>query len=281
MQSECHPFRTPALHFLPQPLTQPGPRTRRMSGHLVTPLRNRREGKAKFFYLAASNPMNIFYMKRLLLLAAVAAAMVSCQKEVSFDSSTGGGSGGGSDTYQPVTKGSFWKYKDSALTGYTTLMTSTGQQKTIGTKTYYVFTSETTGQAAQEGYFYAAKPVYGLRTDIPGGLGTLDYVHLNDTASVGYTWTDNMGQINGLASRFTGTIMERNITKQVAGKDFTNVIHTRLILEYELPFFGWTEVGVYQYYIAKNVGIIRIESDLGFSGATTRTVLDLIDYSIK
>ena len=230
-------------------------------------------------------------MKRLFLLVTVLALLASCQKEVGFESSTGGGGGTGgggtgggggttTDTYQPVTRGSFWKYKDSALGGYITTMTCTGQQKTIDNRVFDVFNSETTGQPSFEGYFYVKKPEYGMRAPV-GGVGTLDYIYLNETAAVGHTWTNSMGTIGQFPARFTGTIIEKNISKTVAGKSFTNVMHTNLVLEYEVPFYGWTEVGNYEYFIAKNIGIIRIESDLGFPGATTRTVLDLIDYSIK
>jgi hypothetical protein len=112
-----------------------------------------------------------------------------------------------------------------------------------------------------------------------GTVTTIEFIHLNDTASIGYTWTDNMAPVNGLAARFIGTIMERNISKTVAGKNFTNVMHTQLNLEYEIPFMGWTNFAVYDYYVAKGVGIIRIETFSAIAGVTT--VSDLIDYSIK
>lgn len=232
-------------------------------------------------------PLNHPLMKRIFLLVAVIAVLASCQKEMSYDSSTGGGpsggGGGGStpDTYQPVTAGSFWKYKDSAFTGQVTLMTATGTKKTFGGKTYDVIKSETAGQPAVEGYFYVAKPLYGIRQDVNNGIATtIEFIHLNDTASVGYSWTDNMPPVNGLSARFNGTIMERNISKTVTGKNFTNVIHTQLELEYEIPVLGWTSFAVYDYYIAKGVGIIRIETTQTFGGSL-RTVADLIDYSIK
>ncbi|MGB8191569.1 MAG: hypothetical protein WCF67_06605 [Chitinophagaceae bacterium] len=234
-------------------------------------------------------------MKRSLYLLAVLFVLASCQKEVGFDTPPGsGGSGGGGgtgtggggtlpDTYQPVTKDSYWKYKDSAFTGLITLMTATGQQKTINSKIYQVIKSETTGQPVAEGYFYTAKPIYGLRQDVNNGIATtIEFTYLNDTASVGYKWTENMAPVNGNPARFHGTIMERNISKTVAGKNFTNVIHTQLLLEYELPFFGWTEFAVYNYYVAKGIGIIRIETEFTAFGQTGfRTVSDLIDYSIK
>ena len=225
-------------------------------------------------------------MKRVFLLLAVVFVIASCQKEVSFDDpSNGGGGGGGTtpDTYQPVTKDSYWKYKDSAFTGQVTLMTATGQTQTISGKLYHVIKSETTGQPPATGYFYASKPWYGLRMDANNGIATtIEFVHLNDTASVGFTWGNTMPPVNGLNAKVNSTLTERNITKTVAGKSYSNVIHTTLILEYELPIFGWTPFATYEYYTAKGIGIIRIESDLSFMGQTAvRTVSDLIEYSIK
>jgi hypothetical protein len=225
-------------------------------------------------------------MKRLLILVTVVLALASCQKELSIDTPgggnppTGGGGGAAPDTYQPVTKGSFWKYKDSALTGQTTLLTATGNVKTFGGKTYQIMNTETSGQPATETYYYVSKPLYGMRIDLNGGItGTIDFIYLNDTARVGYTWTDNMGPVNGLGARSIGTMIEKNISKTVAGKTYTNVIHTQLNLEYEIPILGWTSFAVYDYYVAKGVGIIRIETVSTIAGV--RTVSDLIEYSIK
>jgi hypothetical protein len=227
-------------------------------------------------------------MKRIFILVTVVLALASCTKEKSIDTlgggnpPTGGGGGGGTtpDTYQPVTKGSFWKYKDSAFTGQITVMTATGNQKTIGGKTYHVVTSETTGQPASEAYFYVAKPLFGMRADVNNGVATtIEFIYLNDTASIGYTWTDNMPPVNGLPARFIGTMVEKNISRTVAGKNFTNVMHTQLHLEYDIPGLGWTNFAVYDYYVAKGVGIIRVETVSGIAGL--RTVSDLIDYSIK
>jgi hypothetical protein len=226
-------------------------------------------------------------MKRFFFLLAMVFAIASCQKEVGFDDPTAGGGGGGGgttpDTYQPVTKDSYWKYKDSAFTGLITVMTATGQTQTIGGKLYHIIKSETTGQAPTTGYFYASKPWYGTRMDVNNGIATtIEFVHLNDTASVGFTWNNTMPPVNGLNARVNAELMERNITKTVAGKSYSNVIHTQMILEYELPIFGWTPFATYDYYVAKGIGIIRIESDLTFMGQTAvRTVSDLIEYSIK
>ena len=226
-------------------------------------------------------------MTRIFVLLALVFAISSCQKEVDFDTPGGGGGTGGggstSDTYQPVTKDSYWKYKDSAFTGQITLMTATGQTQTISGKLYHVIKSETTGQPATTGYFYASKPWYGSRMDVNNGIATtIEFVHLNDTASIGFKWNNTMPPVNGLNARVNGEIIERNISKTVAGKNYTSVIHTQINLEYELPIFGWTEFAIYDYYIAKGIGIIRIESDLTFMGQTAvRTVSDLIEHSIK
>lgn len=232
-------------------------------------------------------------MKRFLLGLVVVFALASCQKEVGFDTPTGGGGTGGggtggggstaSDSYQPMTKDSWWKYKDTGVVNQTMTITATGQKKTIGSKVYDVANFTGTVQGTAEGYFYVAKPVYGVRQDVNNGtISTIELIYLNDTASVGYKWTDNMPPVNGFPARFNGEIKERNITKTVNGKTYTNVIHTQTRLEYEFPVLGWTEFAVYDYYVAKGIGMIKIETEIiafGVSGG--KGVRDLIDYSIK
>lgn len=66
----------------------------------------------------------------------------------------------------------------------------------------------------------------------------------------------------------------------VQGKTYNNVIHTRLVLTYDV--YGSTlDAMAYDYFTAKGIGIIKVRSEgltllSGFSACS-----DLIDYSIK
>ena len=73
------------------------------------------------------------------------------------------------------------------------------------------------------------------------------------------------------------TIKEKNTTKVVNGKTFTNVIHTQVDLQYDLGG-GFQSVAVYDIYLAKGVGMI--ESDTSIQGSPY-DVSTLTSYSIK
>jgi hypothetical protein len=113
-----------------------------------------------------------------------------------------------------------------------------------------------------------------------GASYDVTFHYLNDTASVGYNWQYLAGQGNGFTAYIQTIIVERNISMTVAGKSFTNVTHTRLIWSYDI--LGTVmEVMSYDYFIAKDVGIIKVRSEglnllSGFKACS-----DLIDYSIK
>ena len=105
---------------------------------------------------------------------------------------------------------------------------------------------------------------------------------LNDKEAVGYTWDFNGGQGGGFTAKIPGKIIGRGLSMTVAGKNYTNVIHTQLTLAYEVPVIGSTDFMIYDYYVAKGVGIIKVDSETppGIPVAVT-SVVELQDYSIK
>ncbi|WP_315816095.1 hypothetical protein [Paraflavitalea speifideaquila] len=68
----------------------------------------------------------------------------------------------------------------------------------------------------------------------------------------------------------------------VEGKSYKDVTHTQIELQYDIPGLGVLTFATYDYYIAKNIGIIKIdtEGDLTWGGGI-KTESNLIDYSIK
>jgi hypothetical protein len=184
-----------------------------------------------------------------------------------------------SDSYLPVTSGSTWTYND-VVGGNTSqlTLTMTGGTTIFNSKTYYVGTSNSSAKGASTGYFYATNHAYAMRAAAAGI--TLELQMGNDAQNVGYTWTttpsDN-GTINGVSAKTVNTIKEKNITKVVNGKTFANVIHTQVDLQYDLGT-GFQSVAVYDFYLAKGVGMI--ETDTSVSG-TAYEVETITDYSVK
>jgi len=228
-------------------------------------------------------------MKKIFVFLALSCILVSCQKEINFDSPSSGGSGSGGGTgangsYQPITKGSYWKYHDSQTNSDYTL-TLTGEKRTINGIDFAVFTS-TPASAGAEGMFgiHGHDLYLSVKGAIPGSTDgiNLNFLYANDTASVGYTWDNTAGQANGFTAYTPGKILEKGISLTVAGKNYSNVIHTQIVLQYDLPVLGLVNASTYDYYVAKNIGIVRIVTigDPNFSPGLNETT-DLIDYSIK
>lgn len=231
----------------------------------------------------------------LINLLAIAMIMAGCSKEASFEINTGGntggngngGSQGGSDSYQPTSANSYWHYKETGDITDESTVTATGQKSTINGIDYYIFntTSQQTTGPYQSYMGVKDHNYYNLGQGSQQGVTfSLNFLYLNDTASVGYTWNNNAGQGNGFTAHTPGKIMERGISLTVNGKTFNNVIHTQGNLVYDIPGLGTLNSATYDYYVAKGVGIIRVIAAVGdasITGATVHSTTDLVDYSIK
>jgi hypothetical protein len=213
--------------------------------------------------------------------------LISCQKEPDFSGpiQPGGTNNGVNtrDSYHPVTPGSFWKHKDTA-TGAITTGTVLNITKTINNilHTGYLGSNSLQTDTAwiaspQPNYYLAAKGV----SPNTGASFAMVFHYLNDTASAGYNWEYIAGNGNGFTAYIKTTIMERNLTMSVSGKTFTNVIHTRLVLSYDV-LGSVMEFMIYDYFIAKGVGIIKVRSEAGQNlGFAFKACSDLVEYSIK
>lgn len=185
-----------------------------------------------------------------------------------------------SDSYQPVTKGTYWKYNaDMSGVPLTQTITMTGATQTINGKLYYA-ANAVTGSMSESAYYHHGSGKYAFRsTSMMNGI-TLEFVYLIDNMTVGQKWTapvSDDGTVNTFPAQLVGEIMEVGISKVVAGKTFTNVVHTKLLLQYNTT--GAMETWVtYDFYTAKGVGLIQMDSSspFGFSSSST-----ISSYSIK
>ena len=192
------------------------------------------------------------------------------------------GTGSQSNTYMPQTKGTFWKYASTGLLSDTTTNTMTGGTTTFNNKVYY---NETTVsqhyKTTSSNYLYSGNHIYSMKGTSFTGTVVAEFLYLNDTTSIGHSWTTSItddGTLNGVPAQLTGTMMEKGISKTLYNKTFTNVIHTQLNLQYDMGLgAGFESYALYDFYIAKGIGIIEIDSNV--IGLTSTLVL--YDYSIK
>jgi len=207
--------------------------------------------------------------------------LLSCQKEISLDNTPGGGGGSGSgsgtvNSYQPLTTGTWWKYKDSA-SGTISTSSVINASRTINS---VVYKGVSDAAATDTGWMASPQPNYYIAAEgqSPNSGAPYDIVfhYLNDTASVGYNWVYNAGQGNGFTAIMKTTIVQKNLTMIVQGKTYSNVIHSNMLLSYNI-FGSIIEFGTYDYFTAKGVGIIKIRSDFG----VFQSCSDLVDHLIK
>jgi hypothetical protein len=232
-------------------------------------------------------------MKKLLLISVAALVLftVGCQldapilpKKTDTTGTKGGNSTGGttvtpnSDSYQPVTKDSYWKFAE--ITGNATnteTHTITGTTATFNNKLYYTFNIVSTALGNTTGYYYHGNDSYSYRGTSAGF--TVEYLYLKDNYAVGKTWTapitDN-GTLNSVSAQLIGQILESGISKTVSGKTFANVIHTQLLIQYDMGN-GFETIQTQDYYIAKGIGII--EGDGNTSGLISTSKLS--EFTVK
>ena len=218
------------------------------------------------------------------LLGMLSIALFSCQKEIvdpSIVSNPINGGTGNSGNYQPLTPGTWWKYKDSA-SGSLTTMTVLNYTKSINN---VVFRGLKSNQSQTDTAYYAspAPNYYMYQKGVSPNAGApydLIFNFLNDTASIGYSWTYNAGSGNGFTAIHTVTVLEKGITLNIQGHSFPDVIHTRLDFAYDLGVI--MNLGVYDFYTAKNVGIVRVRADLGGGIVPSFiTCSDMVEYHIQ
>ena len=186
------------------------------------------------------------------------------------------------NSFNPLSTGSWWKYKDSA-SGSVSTNTVGSDTRTFSSIVYKALVSTTDTQtdtlwaaSPQPDYYLAAKGV-----SPSGSTYDLTFYYLNDTASVGYSKRYNAGSGNDFTAYITTTIIAKDLTMTIAGKTYTNITQTRLDLSYD--FFGTvTESGFYNYFTAKGVGIVKIRAEVELGGISVlQTCSDLTDYHIE
>jgi hypothetical protein len=83
-----------------------------------------------------------------------------------------------------------------------------------------------------------------------------------------------------LSVRCVDTLIETGISKTVNGNTFNNVLHTRAYFQRDLPWGEWQNMFVYDFYLAKGVGIIEMDVN-GTYNQTLTGKETLIDYELK
>ena len=195
-------------------------------------------------------------------------------------------------TYFPQTKGTSWKYRDSVYGLITDTVnvhgvrvdtlsfTITGTTTDFNSKVCYnaSIVSRVYGGGGMA-YYYAGSHVFALYQSTPPWGFTIMQV-MTDTASVGYTWISNpslVNVLNGYPVQTINTILEKNISRVVNGKMFSNVVHSSSNFQINKNGNGFQNIAHFDFYLAQGVGLI--EKDVQYFGYINE-VETIIGYNI-
>jgi len=107
----------------------------------------------------------------------------------------------------------------------------------------------------------------------------LEILFLKDDVAKGATWSEDAGSANGTSLNCYGKVLEKNMDIKVEGVTYNNVIHSYIELRKKI-FFFYITVAKQDYYVAKNIGIIKnISTQLLPDNSTTSSTIT--DYLIK
>lgn len=192
----------------------------------------------------------------------------------------------GSGAYQPTSEGSYWVFNYVDSKGATDLFTwkATKDTASFDTLTYQVYVDYANSAGLSNHYITVNNHNYFFRQKVAQGSGTLfplSILYLNDTYWDDDTWESVAGQTENYSAKAKGVIIAKDIVMNVNDLQFAHVMHSQVKLYYDIPGIGEYLMATYDYYVALNVGIIKLEcvpSNYSDDTAFTQTILN---YSIK
>ena len=168
--------------------------------------------------------------------------------------------------YMPVTTKTTWSY--GGTVPHTT--TITGATKVINGRTFHEMETKDS-DGTRKSYLLKEDGVYTGIGIVPI-TGSQEIIILKEKAPVGEKW-EQQGTIQGAAANMKFEIVEKDVSKTVAGKTYANVIYVKM--ELNLSLMGQDLGGLIGHlYFAKGVGMIL--SDFGALGQAP-----LLTYDIK
>lgn len=204
-------------------------------------------------------------MKRFLLLL-ITACIISCKEDSPIFPEGFGPNQPNVVTYQPMFNSASWVYTHSTDFGSSTqIQNMPGNKINFGGKAFYEAVNLSLEDSTiEKSYFSIKNHIYTLRSESTDFQMGLELEYLNDTAKVNHTWSrdflDDSESEETRIKRITTVILGKDMTKTVHGKTYKNVIHTRLTVSIS-GMDDFEEVARYDFYIAKAIGIIQVDSE--------------------
>lgn len=199
---------------------------------------------------------------RILWIAAAILFLFSCSKDKSAEKPDDNGTT--QQTFQPVTGGSAWHYKDATGMDGGFTLTATGRDTLIDGISYAVFDNKPDSSSnVIKAYFANEDNNYYMRSFL-ASMGDNPILYFKDSVDVKSTWaqqiTINQPPIGELDCMINFTLEEINATKQVNGVSYKNTSEVDFTI-----VAGSLPVGSGTLLASRGIGIISLTVKMGVS----------------
>lgn len=227
-------------------------------------------------------------MRKTLLVSSVI-LLFGCTKEINSGSLNAGNTSNilntalTTDTYLPLTKGTYWMYtiKTDTKIPETSKVKVLGIEKTINGKNYQTVKSAT-DESTDTLYYAQQQHDYYIYTNTGTSDAdkiSMEILFLKDDVPVGKSWVAPAGKANGFNLRCYGKILETDATIIVGGVTYKHVIHSYVEIRKPL-LFTYVVVNRQDFYTAENIGIVKNVSDILLPDKST-TITHTTGYQIN
>lgn len=167
---------------------------------------------------------------------------------------------GSKANYQPTTAGSEWNYRVTGTSNYIYKVKAEDRDTTINNKPYRVFSNNKDPNE----YYYKTGGDYFRFTNPPEfNFQPVDLLYIRDYLGVGQEWLEvksikvPVGGVDvNVSAEVTIKIEEKDISYDVNGVTYKNVIHLSVKPEFKALLIPIGNTNDIHYYYADNIGLI-------------------------
>jgi hypothetical protein len=223
--------------------------------------------------------------KFLALIAITALCFTACKKDVSVipvDEEVKLG-----DTYQPFTRDSKWIYYSvTHIPGTlnqtrveTNTITMNGMLYLFDQKEYHIAKSSSSLDPNLTDVFLGLNNgIYSTRETDDASGQSFEMPYLNPDVASGTSWITAVNLIGvAIQMQLKTTVMEKGISRLVKGKNYENVIHSQVEVQYKINN-AFQTMFYYDFYVAKGIGMIAFYTRTPTADLTSS---ELTSYTIK
>ena len=190
--------------------------------------------------------------------------------------------------FQPVGTGSQWNYSVSGTSNYTYRLTAADRDSIIDGRSYRVL-DNTNG--FNEYHFKNGGDYFRFTRQPELNFQPVDLLYLKDYLQKGQEWQEIKNirvDVSGfgnlpIRARLTVTVMERDMTMEVNGITYRNVIHVKVRPEFAALVVPVENVSDIHYYYAEGVGLIynRSKISIPLAGVQIDAETKLLSATIR